>query len=248
MKLDLEFMKEFGLSNETHYPRMAVAEGTATGELHQYRRGRDPRARAVLRSFHPHHRADAQGRRRRGFRHVVESVVQWAAGFGHRGHPEISVLGMKIGMGVDGQASADLPDPFENMRMGLYMIRAKYESALVMQPIDVLRMHTLGSAQVLGVADKVGSLEVGKLGDIAVIDPKLMDRAPVFDPYATLVFACNTLNLEKVFLGGELLVENHRALGKTSRGFPAELATRVGRLNPPCVALVGETRSRASSL
>ena len=40
--------------------------------------------------------------------------------------------------------------------------------------------------------------------DILVLDPKLMDRAPVFDPYATLVFACNTMNLDKVFVGGDL--------------------------------------------
>jgi imidazolonepropionase-like amidohydrolase len=52
------------------------------------------------------------------------------------------------------------------MRMGLYVIRANYESAKVLQPIDVLRFHTLGSAEVLGVADKVGSLEVGKFGDV----------------------------------------------------------------------------------
>jgi cytosine/adenosine deaminase-related metal-dependent hydrolase len=33
------------------------------------------------------------------------------------------------GMGVDGEGSSDLPDPFENMRMGLYRTRARYESA-----------------------------------------------------------------------------------------------------------------------
>jgi len=113
--------------------------------------------------------------------------------------------GVKVGMGVDGQASADIPDPFENMRLGLYGIRAKYQSATIMKPIDVLRFHTLGSATVMNVADKVGSLEVGKYGDFLVIDPAAVDRAPVYDPYATLVFACNTMNLEGVYVGGELL-------------------------------------------
>jgi 5-methylthioadenosine/S-adenosylhomocysteine deaminase len=113
--------------------------------------------------------------------------------------------GVNIGMGVDGQASADIPDPFENMRLGLYGIRAKYMSATIMKPIDVLRFHTLGSATVMNVADKVGSLEVGKYGDFLVVDPASVDRAPVYDPYATLVFACNTMNLEGVYVGGELL-------------------------------------------
>jgi peroxiredoxin len=116
------------------------------------------------------------------------------------------------------------------------MVRAKYESALVLQPIDMLRMHTLGGAQVLGIADKVGSLETGKLGDILVIDPKAMDRAPVFDPAATLVFACNSLNLEKVFVGGEMLVDAHHPVRQDYTRISAELSKRVTRLNPPKVA------------
>jgi cytosine/adenosine deaminase-related metal-dependent hydrolase len=57
----------------------------------------------------------------------------------------------------------------------------------------------------MNVADKVGSLELGKYGDFLVVDPAAVDRAPVYDPYATLVFACNTMNLEGVYIGGELV-------------------------------------------
>ena len=88
--------------------------------------------------------------------------------------------GIRVGMGVDGEASADLADPFENMRTGLYAIRDKYESATIMGPYDVLRLHTMGSADVLDVADKVGSLEPGKLADFLIIDPARF--GPVSDP------------------------------------------------------------------
>jgi cytosine/adenosine deaminase-related metal-dependent hydrolase len=40
-----------------------------------------------------------------------------------------------------------------------------------MSPYDVLRLHTMGSADVLDVADKIGSLEPGKLADFLIIDP-----------------------------------------------------------------------------
>jgi cytosine/adenosine deaminase-related metal-dependent hydrolase len=90
---------------------------------------------------------------------------------------------VKVGIGVDGEASADIADPFENIRMGLYFIRASYGYASIMQPIDVLRMATMGSAEVMGIADKVGSLEVGKYADFIVISPP----SPVFDPAATIV-------------------------------------------------------------
>lgn len=141
--------------------------------------------------------------------------------------PKYQKFGIAIGMGVDGQASADLPDPFENMRMGLYVIRALYKDGTVLTPIDVLRFHTMGSATVMNIADKVGSLEIGKLGDFLIVDPYSVDRAPVYDPYATLVFACNNQNLDSVYIGGELVSQFAKL---TKSDFPKvqkELHTRV---------------------
>jgi len=122
--------------------------------------------------------------------------------------PKYRKLGIRIGMGVDGQASADIADPFENMRMGLYVIRAKYESAAILQPEDVLRFHTLGTADVLGVADRIGSLEPGKWGDFLIVDPASMATGPVFNACATLVLACDTPNIDQVYVGGRLVVDH----------------------------------------
>ncbi|MES2693779.1 MAG: amidohydrolase family protein, partial [Verrucomicrobiota bacterium] len=97
----------------------------------------------------------------------------------------------------------------------------------VLTPIDVLRFHTMGSATVMNIADKVGSLELGKLGDFLIVDPYSVDRAPVYDPYATLVFACNNQNLDSVYIGGELVSQFAKL---TKSDFPKvqkELHTRV---------------------
>ena len=50
-------------------------------------------------------------------------------------------------MRVNSQASANIADAFENMRVGLYMLRAKYQNPSIMQPIEILRLHTLSSAE-----------------------------------------------------------------------------------------------------
>jgi hypothetical protein len=60
--------------------------------------------------------------------------------------PAYLQAGIRVGMAVDGEASADLADPFDNMCTGLYAIRDKYESATIMSPYDVLCLHTMGSA------------------------------------------------------------------------------------------------------
>ena len=145
--------------------------------------------------------------------------------------PKYLELGVAVGMGVDGQASADLPDPFENMRVGLYLVRASYENAQIMQPIDVLRLHTLGSAQVMGIADKVGSLEVGKFADFVVISPSDgIDRAPVFDPAATVVFASNSANIEAVYVGGDKVVDRGIVVQNDMARVSTEVEQRVHRL------------------
>ena len=139
--------------------------------------------------------------------------------------PKYLKMGVRVGMGVDGEASADIADPFENMRTGLYAIRDKYENAAIMSPYDVLRLHTMGSADVLGVADKLGSLERGKYADFLVISTKRFGH--VFDPYASLVFIGAQGDIKRVYVGGELLVENGKTLKQDFDKVQSEVDQRV---------------------
>ena len=142
--------------------------------------------------------------------------------------PACLKAGIRVGMGVDGEASADVADPFENMRTGLYAIRDKYEDAKIMSPYDVLRLHTMGSADVLGVADRLGSLEPGKFADFLVVDPTRFRT--VFDPYASLVFVAGERDLERVYVGGDLLVQNGALTKQDISKVRAEVSQRVGAL------------------
>ncbi len=139
--------------------------------------------------------------------------------------PQYLKAGIRVGMGVDGEASADLADPFENLRTGLYAIRDKYENAAIMSPYDVLRLHTVGSADVLGVSDKLGSLEPGKQADFLVIDPTRFGH--IFDPYATLVFVTSQPDLERVYVAGELQVDHGALLHQDLNKVQHEVDQRV---------------------
>jgi cytosine/adenosine deaminase-related metal-dependent hydrolase len=231
--LEGEIMAKYGLFNQAHYLEPA---GAAQID--------DQRARfewfvesgelgPQLSFGHLVHADDAMLRRiaASGAAMVWNPMSNGRLASGFADIPKMKALGIRIGMGVDGQASADIADPFENMRMGLYVIRAKYESAKILQPIDVLRFHTMGSAEVLGVADKVGSLEVGKFADIIVVDPKLVERGPIVDPYAAVVLACNAMNLAKVYVGGDLLVDTYHLQKNDMSKVSSEVNQRVARLH-----------------
>jgi cytosine/adenosine deaminase-related metal-dependent hydrolase len=107
---------------------------------------------------------------------------------------------LSIGLGVDGEASSDRCDPFENMRMGLYSVRGMYKDPNALMPYDVLHMHTLGAAESLGVDDKVGSLTVGKYADMVFVEPpySLLDS----DSISTLVLSAGVEHVKEVFVGG----------------------------------------------
>ena len=107
-----------------------------------------------------------------------------------------------VGMGVDDQSCTDISDPFENMRTGLFLQRGLHSDPSIMAPADVLSAHTLGSAAAIGVADRVGSVEVGKFADFLVVDPSSPHTGPIWDPVATYVLGCGLRNLKQVVVGG----------------------------------------------
>jgi cytosine/adenosine deaminase-related metal-dependent hydrolase len=150
--------------------------------------------------------------------------------------PKYRDLGIRIGMGVDGQASADVGDPFENMRAGLYAVRGKTENAASIMPAELLRYHTLGSADIMGVADRIGSLEPGKFADFLIIDPRAMDIGPYNDPTAALVLACNVANLEQVYVGGRLVVDHGKCLNPHFEKVQQETNIRMQRIKTELAA------------
>jgi cytosine/adenosine deaminase-related metal-dependent hydrolase len=138
--------------------------------------------------------------------------------------PKYLEKGIRVGMGVDGEASADLADPFENMRTGLYAIRDKYEDATIMSPYQVLYLHTMGSADVMGVKDKLGSLEPGKFADFVVIDPARL--GVINDPYANLVLVAAERDIDRVYVSGDLMVERGKVVRQDMEKIDAEVNRR----------------------
>jgi 5-methylthioadenosine/S-adenosylhomocysteine deaminase len=89
-------------------------------------------------------------------------------------------------------------------------------------------MATVGSAEVLGVGDRIGSLEPGKLADFLALDPA--GFRPVIDPYATLVFVASQPDLARVYVGGELRVQHGVLQTPLAAETAKQVAARVARI------------------
>ncbi|MDN4613179.1 guanine deaminase [Leifsonia sp. F6_8S_P_1B] len=86
---------------------------------------------------------------------------------------------------------------------------------LTQYPLDSIKMlylGTLGGAQALGIEDKVGSLEVGKEGDVIVLDPQATDllafRSAQVGSLEEQLFVLATMGDDRTvaatYVGGEL--------------------------------------------
>ncbi|MGL5057203.1 MAG: amidohydrolase, partial [Fusobacteriaceae bacterium] len=118
--------------------------------------------------------------------------------------------GMRVGLGTDGPMSGNTLDIIGQMGYvaKLHKLDTKDRSAL--PPLKAVEMATLGGARALHREHELGSLEVGKLADVVIVETKSVNMNPIFDPYSALVYSANASNVETVIVNGKLIVENKK--------------------------------------
>ena len=94
--------------------------------------------------------------------------------------------GMKVGLGSDVAAGPDV-SIFGAMRAGSVTQRVLELTGATpregeLGPIDWLRVGSLDAARVLGLDDRIGSLEGGKEADMIAVDPRFTTPLPDDDP------------------------------------------------------------------
>ncbi|MER7015225.1 8-oxoguanine deaminase [Saccharopolyspora sp. NPDC000359] len=134
--------------------------------------------------------------------------------------------GVPVGLGVDGVASNEAGGLGEEMRQALLTARARYgPQALSVR--DALWLATRGGARCLGRDGELGSLEPGKLADIAIWRLDDLDHVGITDPVAALVLG-QLPRLERLLRGGAVVVDDGRLMSVPD--LTAELAHAATRL------------------
>lgn len=119
---------------------------------------------------------------------------------------------LRLGLGTDGAASCPTTNLFEEMGTAARLAKLHHERADVVSAREIFAMATIGGARAIGMEDKLGSLEPGKLADIVVVDTgsASLEHAPIYDIYAHLVYA--TAEARDTIVGGMLIVRDKRVL------------------------------------
>ena len=82
--------------------------------------------------------------------------------------------GITVSLGTDGAVSGNDLDLWLALRLAAMLHKGVRKDARLVSTAQALRMATLAGAETLGVADRIGSLEIGKAADFIMID---LDRA-----------------------------------------------------------------------
>jgi len=131
--------------------------------------------------------------------------------------------GVRVGLGIDNYFS----DHFEVIRARIAVARIRANDPSVVQSMDALADATIRSAAVMGLADQIGSLEIGKKADLQIVDARRYGLAPLNDPVRTLVYHGHAKDIETVMVDGRIIVEDGRVLGVDEEAVIEE-AARAG--------------------
>jgi cytosine/adenosine deaminase-related metal-dependent hydrolase len=139
-----------------------------------------------------------------GVAHCPSSNARLGAGIARVA--DLRAAGCPVGLGVDGAASNEAGSLLEEVRHAVLFARARGGP----EALDVrsaLELATLGGARLLGREHELGSIEVGKLADLALWRLDTLPHAGIADPVAALVLGAPP-PLELLLVNGRPVVEH----------------------------------------
>ena len=127
--------------------------------------------------------------------------------------------GAPVGLGVDGAASNEAGELGGELRQALFAARFA-GGPRAMSVREALELGTIHGARCLGREREIGSLEPGKLADVALWRLDGVDHAGIEDPVAALVLGPRPL-VDTLLVGGRVVVS-----GGAMRTFDEGVAAR----------------------
>jgi len=128
--------------------------------------------------------------------------------------PEMLENGVTVTMGTDGSTTNNSLDMFFEMKALGLLQKANRWDASVLPAQRLLDMATVDAASAIGMADSLGSIEVGKLADVILLDPKAPNLRPLRpeNVVSSIVYSSSALNVLTVLCQGNIVMRDREVL------------------------------------
>ncbi|OPX90426.1 MAG: Melamine deaminase [Pelotomaculum sp. PtaB.Bin104] len=123
--------------------------------------------------------------------------------------PEMLAENINVCLGSDGAPCNNTLDLFTDMRIAA-LIQKPLHGPAAMPALKTFELATLGGAKAMGLEKEIGSLEVGKKADLAMIDMRNLHCTPNegTDIYSQLVYQVKSSDVTLTMIDGKIVYEN----------------------------------------
>lgn len=125
--------------------------------------------------------------------------------------PRLLERGVNVALGADGAACNNNLDAFLEMRMAA-LIQKPLHGPTAMGARTVLEMATIAGARAMGLEHEIGSLEVGKKADLAIVDLNGLHTWPEGDLVSRLVYGARAHDVMLTMVDGNIVMRDRLLL------------------------------------
>jgi 5-methylthioadenosine/S-adenosylhomocysteine deaminase len=100
----------------------------------------------------------------------------------------------------------------EEMASAARLQKIKMMDPTALSARKVLEMATIGGARVLGLDDKIGTLEAGKRADVVIVNLQQAKTQPVYAVESSIVYAASGSSVITTICDGKILMRNGKVL------------------------------------
>ena len=116
--------------------------------------------------------------------------------------------GANVAIGTDGASSNNDLDMLSEMQAASLLAKGVAGDPSAMNAAQSLWAATMGGARALGMEDRIGSIEPGKVADMVAIDLSSARSIPVYHPLSQVVYGCAGDQVRHVWIGGRQVLDN----------------------------------------
>lgn len=156
--------------------------------------------------------ADMEILKKRNVSVVTNPASNMKLGNGFAPVKEMLGKGINVCLGTDGAASNNCLNMFHELSLLTLIHKGVNKTPQCISAGEGLRIATLNGARALGLEKEIGSIEVGKKADLAILNLNTPSLTPRNNLIAGLSYSANGSEVETVIIDGKLTMENRKLL------------------------------------
>lgn len=143
--------------------------------------------------------------------HNINSNLILSSGYKFK-YNELRDAGANVCIGTDGCGSSDNLDIRESMKTMLMLQHAWRNDPQAMPLDELFNVATVNGARAAGI--NAGTIEAGKLADIALVDMRRPELIPDFNFLSNFIFSANSSCIDTVICDGRIIMEGRKVAGE----------------------------------